>query len=45
MALERYRDLPVKADACVECGECEEKYPYDLPIRRILAEASGRLGV
>jgi predicted aldo/keto reductase-like oxidoreductase len=43
-ARERYWTLPNKADACVECGECEEKCPYSLPIRRMLAELSVRLG-
>ncbi|UCH50796.1 MAG: aldo/keto reductase [Chloroflexota bacterium] len=27
-----------KAATCTECGECEEKCPYDLPIRELLAE-------
>ncbi len=27
-----------KAASCTECGECEEKCPYELPIREILAE-------
>jgi predicted aldo/keto reductase-like oxidoreductase len=26
------------ADDCVECGECEEKCPYGLPIREIIQE-------
>jgi len=42
-ALDRYRDLSVKASDCIECGECEEKCPYSLPVRHMLAEASGRL--
>jgi hypothetical protein len=42
-ALDRYRDLPVKAGECIQCGECEEKCPYSLPIRNMLAEVSGRL--
>jgi len=28
-----------RADACVECGECEEKCPQHIPIREQLAEA------
>jgi len=27
-----------KAAECIECGECEERCPYDLPIREMLAE-------
>lgn len=42
-ARERYRGLQVKADSCLECGECEEKCPYNLPVRRMLADAAGRL--
>jgi len=26
------------AGACIECGECEEKCPYHLPIREMIAE-------
>lgn len=32
----RYNALPVKADACVECGACEDRCPYHLPIREML---------
>lgn len=42
-ARERYQDLRAKVDACVDCGECEERCPYNLPIRRMLAEAAARL--
>jgi predicted aldo/keto reductase-like oxidoreductase len=27
-----------KADTCTDCGECEERCPYHLPIRDLLAE-------
>ncbi len=42
-ARERYQDLKARADACIDCGECEAKCPYSLPIRRMLAEAATRL--
>lgn len=33
-----------QADKCIECGECEEKCPQNIPIRRQLAEAHKILG-
>ena len=36
----RYKMLEVKPTACVECGECEEKCPYDLPIQEMLKESA-----
>lgn len=38
-AKDRYGALPVKASACVECGECEPRCPYNLPIRDMLKKA------
>lgn len=35
----RYANLPVKADACVRCGKCEKKCPYNLPIIQKLKQA------
>ena len=35
-ALSRYATLPVKASACIECGVCETRCPYQLPIRQML---------
>lgn len=38
-ARNRYGALPVKAEACKECGKCQEKCPYNLPIIEMLKEA------
>ncbi len=35
-ARERYASIPVNASACIECGACEPKCPYNLPIRDML---------
>ncbi|MCD2493160.1 aldo/keto reductase [Lacrimispora sp. NSJ-141] len=35
----RYDSQAVKADACVDCGVCEERCPYHLPIREMLKQA------
>jgi len=32
-----------KADSCIECGECEARCPYHLPIRQLLAERRASL--
>lgn len=42
-ARERYRALKATADQCIGCGECEQRCPYNLPIREMLAEAVVRL--
>lgn len=41
-AEERYRAMERKAKDCAECGLCEERCPYNLPIRSMLKEASSR---
>ncbi len=35
-ATDRYGKQSVKAGACIECGQCEEKCPYNLPIINML---------
>ncbi|MFW6062368.1 MAG: aldo/keto reductase [Planctomycetota bacterium] len=36
-------DKGAKADACVECGACEDKCPQDIPIQKQLKEAHAKL--
>lgn len=43
-AKDRYASLAVKASACVECGECETRCPYHLPIREMLKKAAEEFG-
>jgi predicted aldo/keto reductase-like oxidoreductase len=40
----RYKMVEVKADQCDQCGECETKCPYELPVRVMLEEAHELLG-
>ncbi len=35
----RYKMVEVQADECDQCGECETKCPYELPVRVMLEEA------
>ncbi|MGC9779167.1 MAG: aldo/keto reductase [Candidatus Heimdallarchaeota archaeon] len=34
-----YKELLVTAKTCIDCGECEENCPYNLPIREMMAES------
>lgn len=43
-AKERYNSLQVKASACIECGACEVRCPYHLPIRKMLKQAAQDFG-
>lgn len=40
----RYQGAKVKASACIECGECEERCPYNLPIRERIKQVAKDLG-
>lgn len=39
-AKSRYAAMPVTAKDCVKCGACEQKCPYDLPIRAMLEQVA-----
>ncbi len=43
-ARSRYATMAVKASACIECGECETRCPYNLPIREMLKDAARKFG-
>lgn len=43
-ARNRYESLEKKASACVECGECEGRCPYHLPIRKMLKKCAREFG-
>ena len=38
----RYDSLAVKPDACIGCGACEQRCPYNLPIREMLKKAAAK---
>ena len=41
-ATERYNAMGKKASDCIGCGVCEERCPYNLPIREMLKSAAER---
>ena len=43
-AHERYDPLTVKAGACIGCGKCETRCPYNLPIRDMLKKVAQDFG-
>ena len=43
-AKDRYAAMPAKAGNCVECGACEERCPYQLPIRNMLKKVAEDFG-
>ena len=43
-ARDRYNAMAVKAGDCVECGACEERCPYHLPIREMMKAAAKDFG-
>ena len=43
-ARSRYATLPNKASACIECGACESRCPYNLPIREMIKKYAAAFG-
>lgn len=39
-AIARFKNTEIKAKDCIECGECETRCPYDLPIIEMLKEVA-----
>lgn len=39
-AKERYHAMPVNASACIQCGDCEPRCPYHLPIREMMKKCA-----
>ena len=42
-AAQRYAGMEKKASDCIECGLCETRCPYQLPIRQLLKNAAEKL--
>ena len=38
----RYDATPIKASACIDCGACEPRCPYNLPIREMLKRVADK---
>ncbi len=41
-AQSRYDSIPIKASACIDCGACEPRCPYNLPIREMLKRVASK---
>ena len=44
-AVKRYMGLDKKASDCIDCGICETRCPYNLPIRQMLKKAVDKFGL
>ena len=43
-AKEKYEVMDVKPTECIDCGLCESRCPYELPIREMLKTVVEKLG-
>jgi predicted aldo/keto reductase-like oxidoreductase len=41
--IQAVKEAKEKLDTCIDCGECEERCPYELPIREILPKVMNSL--
>lgn len=41
----RYAAMPTHASDCIGCGACEDRCPYNLPIRQMLKQVAEHFGV
>jgi predicted aldo/keto reductase-like oxidoreductase len=39
MRSDMYRGVLAKVDRCDECGQCEERCPFDLPVRDLIKQS------
>ena len=44
-ARSRYATMDKKASDCIGCGACEDRCPYNLPIRQMLKQVAEHFGV
>lgn len=44
-AVKRYMAMDKKASGCIDCGVCETRCPYHLPIRQMMKNAAEKFGV
>ena len=40
----RYAGMDKTASDCVDCGVCEPRCPYNLPIRQMMKEVAAKFG-
>ncbi|MEL7624469.1 MAG: aldo/keto reductase [Clostridiales bacterium] len=40
----RYGSLKVKADSCIQCGQCAGRCPYSLPIPELMKKVAAEMG-
>jgi predicted aldo/keto reductase-like oxidoreductase len=44
-AIQRYQVMDKKAGDCIQCGACEPRCPYNLPIREMMKKTKEIFGM